>query len=45
MDPTMTIGINCLKLKNFDGANFNAWCRKVIFFIAENVLLYVIYVA
>ena len=31
MDPAKTIGVDCLKLENFDGLNINAWRRKVIF--------------
>jgi len=31
MDPAKAIGMDFLKLENFDGTNFNAWRRKVIF--------------
>ena len=31
MDPVKTIGVDSLKLKNFNESNFNAWHRKVIF--------------
>ena len=30
IDPAKTIVADCLKLKNFDGTNFNVWCCKVI---------------
>ena len=30
MDPGKTIGVDSLKLENFDGSNFNAWHRKII---------------
>ena len=30
MDSARTLGVDCLKLENFDGSNFNAWHRKVI---------------
>ncbi|XP_020263201.1 uncharacterized protein LOC109839181 [Asparagus officinalis] len=30
MDPARTLRVDCLKLENFDGSNFNAWRRKVI---------------
>ncbi|XP_077227070.1 uncharacterized protein LOC143860368 [Tasmannia lanceolata] len=31
MDTARVMGIDGLKLENFDGSDFNAWCRKVIF--------------
>ena len=40
MDPAKTI-VDCLNLENFDGSNFNAWRRKVIF---EMQLLKIYYV-
>ena len=42
MDPSMTIGMDYQKLKNFDGANFNAWCRMVIFGMQFLKIYYVV---
>jgi len=42
MDPGKTIGVDYLKLENFDGSNFNAWRRKVIFGMQFLKLYYVI---
>ena len=42
MDPAKTIGVDCLKLKNFDGSNFNTWRRKVIFGMQLLEIYYVI---
>ena len=30
MDPTKTIGVDCLKLENISATNFNVWHHKVI---------------
>ena len=42
MDPAKTIGVDCLKLENFDGSNFNTWRRKVIFGMQLLKIYYVI---
>ena len=42
MDPAKTTGVDCLKLENFDGSNFNAWRRKVIFGMQLLKMYYVI---
>ena len=31
MDSVKTIEVDCLKLENFDGTNFNAWHHEIIF--------------
>ena len=42
MDPAKTLGVDCLKLENFDGSNFNAWRRKVIFGMQLLKIYYVV---
>ena len=42
MDLAKTIGVDCLKLENFDGSNFNAWHRKVIFRMQLLKIYYII---
>ena len=42
MDPAEAIGVNCLKLENFDGTNFNVWRQKMIFGMQLLKIFYVI---
>ena len=42
MDPARTLGVDCLKLENFDGSNFNAWHRKLIFGMQLLKIYYVV---
>ena len=42
MDPSKIIGVDFLKLENFDGTNFNAWYHKVIFGMQLLKIYYVI---
>jgi len=42
MDPAKTIGVDYLKLENFDKSNFNTLCLKVIFKIQLLKIYYVI---
>jgi len=42
MDPGKTIGVDCLKLENFNGSNFNAWRHKLIFKMQLLKIYYVI---
>ena len=42
MDPVKTIGVDCLKLENFDGSNFNTWRHKVIFGMQHLKIYYAI---
>jgi len=42
MDPAKTIEADCLKLKKFDGSNFNTWIHKVIFGMQHLKIYYVI---
>ena len=42
MDTAKTIEVDYLKLENFDGSNFNAWCSKVIFGMQLLKIYYVI---
>ena len=42
MDPDKNIGVNCLELENFNGSNFNAWRRKIIFRMQLLKIYYVI---
>ncbi|XP_020242559.1 uncharacterized protein LOC109820774 [Asparagus officinalis] len=43
MDPARTLRVDYLKLENFDGSNFNAWRRKVIFGMQLLKIYYVIF--
>jgi len=42
MDPTKINGVDCQKLKNFDGSNFNACLCKVFFVMQLLKIHYVI---
>ncbi|XP_020266455.1 uncharacterized protein LOC109841943 [Asparagus officinalis] len=42
MNPARTLGVSYLKLENFEGSNFNAWRRKVIFGMQLLKIYYVV---